>query len=128
MLGKCIIVLVEELEWISPMAIQNKKIGGIHIYVDLYNLNDAYVCDPFPTPFIDERLENVGGREVYSFTYGFAGYHQVKIIEEYTNKTTFVTWWILFAYIMIPFDLKSALVVVTWKNDTMSFHTTLMVP
>ena len=29
----------------------------------------------FPTPFIDEVLENVGGREYYSFTNRFLGYH-----------------------------------------------------
>jgi len=34
------------------------------------------VCidDPFPMPFIDEVLENVGGREAYSFTDGFSRY------------------------------------------------------
>ena len=38
--------------------------------------------DPFPTPFTDEVLDNVGGQEVYSFTYGFSGYHQIRIHEE----------------------------------------------
>jgi len=31
--------------------------------------------DPFTTPFTDEVLENVGGLEDYSLTYGFSGYH-----------------------------------------------------
>lgn len=31
--------------------------------MDLRKLNDACVNDPFPTPFIDEVLENVGGRK-----------------------------------------------------------------
>jgi hypothetical protein len=47
--------------------------------VDLRKLNDAFVHDPFPTPFIDEVLDNVGGQEVYSFTDGFSGYHQIRI-------------------------------------------------
>jgi hypothetical protein len=47
------------------------------------------VYDPFPTPFTDEVLENVGGQEAYSFTYGFSGYHQVRIVEEDQAKTTF---------------------------------------
>lgn len=49
------------------MVVQDKKIGGIRICVDLRNLNDACVHDPFPTLFTDEVLENVGGREAYSF-------------------------------------------------------------
>jgi len=52
----------------------------IHICIYLRKLNDACVHDPFPTPFIDEVLENVGGQEAYSFTNGFSGYHQIKII------------------------------------------------
>jgi hypothetical protein len=35
--------------------------------VDMIKLNDGCLHNPFPTPFIDEVLENVGGHEVYSF-------------------------------------------------------------
>ena len=38
------------------MVIHDKKIGGIHISVDLTNLNDVCLHVPFPTPFIDEVL------------------------------------------------------------------------
>jgi len=63
MLEAGIIELFEESEWISPMAIQEKNIvGEIRIYVDLRKLNDACLHDPFPTPFMDEVLENVGGK------------------------------------------------------------------
>jgi len=79
-----IIEPVEESEWISPMVIQEKKTAGeIRIYVDLQKLNYACLHDPFPTPFTDEVLENVGGQEMYSFTNGFSGYHQIKIAPEY---------------------------------------------
>ena len=60
MLEVGIIEPVEEYEWISPMVVQEKKQEGIRIYVDMRKLNDAYLYDPFPTPFIDEVLENVG--------------------------------------------------------------------
>jgi hypothetical protein len=53
--------LVEESEWIIPMVVQDKKTGEIRICVDLRKLNDAYLHDPFPTPFTDEVLDNVGG-------------------------------------------------------------------
>ena len=57
-----IIESVEELEWISPMVVQDKKIGEVWICVDLRKLNDACLHDPFPTPFTDEVLEGVGGQ------------------------------------------------------------------
>ena len=63
--------------------IQYKKTTGeVKICVDLRKLNDACLHDPFPTPFIDEILESVIGQEMYSFTDGFYGYHQVRIAKE----------------------------------------------
>ena len=63
---------VEESEWVSPMVVQDKKTNGeIRICVDLRKLNNASMHDPFPTPFTDKVLDNVGGQEVYSFTDGF---------------------------------------------------------
>ena len=90
MLEVRIIELVEESEWISPMVVQEKKQGGIRICVDLRKLNDTCLHDTFSTPFTDAVLENVGGHEVYSFTDGFSGYHQIKIAHEDIYKTTFV--------------------------------------
>ena len=61
--------------------------------MDLRKLNDACVNDPFPTPFTDEVLENVGGQEVYFFIDGFFRYHQNKIAPEDQSKTMFATEW-----------------------------------
>jgi hypothetical protein len=91
MLEAGIIEPAEELEWISPMVVQDKKIGEIKICVYLRKLNDDCVHDPFPTPFTDEVLHNVGGKEVYSFIDGFSGYHQIWIAKEDCHKTTFAT-------------------------------------
>jgi hypothetical protein len=91
MLEAGIIKRVEESEWISPMVVQDKKTGEIRIFVDLRKLNYACVHDPFPTPFTDEVLDNVGGHEVYSFTDGFSGYHQIRTAKEHHHKTTFST-------------------------------------
>jgi hypothetical protein len=117
-----IIEPVEESEWIIPMVVQEKKTGGIRICVDLRKLNDAWLHDPFPTPFTDEVLENVGGQEVYSFTDGFAGYYQIIIAPEDRYKTTFAAEWGSYQYTIIPFGLNNAptmlsrVVVVAFKD------------
>jgi len=103
-----IIELVEESEWVSPMVVQDKMTKGeIRIYVNLRNLNDASVHDPFPTPFTDEVLDNVGGHEVYSFIDRFSRYHQIMIHKEDRHMTTFATEWGSFQYTMMPFGLKN---------------------
>ena len=75
-----IIEPIEEFERVSPMIVQeNKTKREIRIYVELRKLNDGCVHDPFPTPFRDEVLDNVGGHEAYSFIDGFSGYHHIRI-------------------------------------------------
>jgi hypothetical protein len=48
----------------SNMVVQDKKTGEIRVCVDIRKLNDSCLHDPFPTPFTDEVLDNVGGQEV----------------------------------------------------------------
>jgi len=94
------------------MVVQEKKNKGeIRIFIDLRKLNDACVHDPFPTPFTDEVLENVGGQDAYSFTDGFFGYHQIKIASEDMSKTTFTIEWGSFQYIVMSFGVKNALMI-----------------
>jgi hypothetical protein len=92
----------------SPMVVHEKKKGGIIICVDLRKLNDAFLHDPFSTPFIDEVLENLGGQESYSFTDGFSGYHQINIAPEDRYMATFVTQWGSYQYKVMPLGLKNA--------------------
>jgi hypothetical protein len=108
MLEPGIIEPVEESKWISPMVVQENKKEGIRICVDLRKLNYAFLHDPFPTPFIDEVLENVGGHETFSFTDGFLGYNQIKIAPEDMYKTTFSIEWGSYQYTVMPFGLKNA--------------------
>ena len=109
MLDAGIIEPSKELEWIIPIVIQDKKtIGEVRVCVYLRKLNDACLHDPFPTPFIDEVLERVGGQEMYSFIDGFSGYHQVRIAKEDHHKLTFFTEWGCYQYTVMPFRLKNA--------------------
>jgi hypothetical protein len=59
------------------MVVQDKKTREIRICIDLRKMKDARFHDPFPTAFIDEVLDNVGGHKVYYFTDGFSRYHQI---------------------------------------------------
>jgi hypothetical protein len=104
------------------MVVQENTQGGIRIYVDLRNLNEFCLHDPFPTPFTYEILENVGGQETYSFTDGFSLYHQIKIAPKDRHKTTFSIDWGSYQYIVMHFGLKTAptifsrVVVTTFKD------------
>jgi hypothetical protein len=90
------------------MLVLEKNNRWIRICVDLIKLNYACIHDSFPTPFTDEVLDNVGGQEVFSFTYEFLGYHQMKISLDDRYKTKFSIEWGSYQYTLIPFQLKNA--------------------
>jgi hypothetical protein len=79
--------------------------------VDFRSLNYACLHDPFPTLFNDEVLDEVAGKEAYSFIDRFLGYCHVKIVEEDKKKNTFHYRVGLFAYNIMPFGLKNAPIV-----------------
>jgi hypothetical protein len=76
-------------------------------------LNNSFLHNPFPTPFIDEVLDNVGGKESYSFTDGFSRYHHIIIAPKDRHKTTFATKWGPYHYIVMPFGLNNYPVIVS---------------
>jgi hypothetical protein len=54
-------------EWVSNPIPMNKNQGTIHVCMDFRDLNKAYSKDNFPTPFIDQILDECTGNEVFSF-------------------------------------------------------------
>jgi hypothetical protein len=84
---------------------------GIIICVYLRKLNDAFLHDPFSTPFTEEVLENVGGHEAYSFTDVFSKYNQINIVLEDRHKMEFAMEWGSYQYTVMSFGLNYAHVV-----------------
>jgi hypothetical protein len=70
------------------MVFQDKKTCGIRICVDLWKSNDAFLHDPFPMPFTDDVLENVGGHKITHLLMDSLGItslrlHTMKIIRQH---------------------------------------------
>jgi hypothetical protein len=64
-------------EWVSNPIPVNKKTGRIYVCMDFRYLKKACPKDNFPTPFIDQILDECAGSEVFSFIDGFSGYNQI---------------------------------------------------
>ena len=58
-------------QWMSKPVPVNKKQGTIHVCMDFHDLNKACPKDNFPTPFIDQIVDECIGCEVFSFLDGF---------------------------------------------------------
>ena len=85
-----------------------KKNGKLWIFVDFRRLNAATKKDPYPLPVTDEVLDTIIGYAAYSFMDCFSGYHQVHIHENDRYKTTFISEWGAYVWVVMPFGLKNA--------------------
>jgi hypothetical protein len=65
------------MEWVLNLVPVNKKQGTIHVCMDFCDLNKDFPKDNFPTPFIDQIVDECTGCEVFYFMDGFSGYNQI---------------------------------------------------
>jgi hypothetical protein len=94
-------------EWVSNPVPIDKKGGSIRVCVDYWDINKAYPKDNFPTPFVDQIINDCVGSEIFSLMDGFSGYNQINIAPEDQHKTAFICPWGTFAYRKLPFGLKN---------------------
>ncbi|KAL0427336.1 UNVERIFIED_CONTAM: Retrovirus-related Pol polyprotein from transposon gypsy [Sesamum latifolium] len=73
---------------------------------DFTDLNKACPKDPYPLPRIDLLVDSTMGCALFSNAY--QGYHQIFMLEEDRDKTSFITENGVYCYNVMPFDLKKA--------------------
>ena len=93
-------------EWVSNPVLVDKKQGEIHICTNFYDLNRSCPKDNFPTPFIDQILDECAGSKVFLFLDGFSRYNQIQMKPKDQPNTTFIYPWGTFAYRKMPSALK----------------------
>jgi hypothetical protein len=99
---------VQLTKWVSNPVPVNKKQGMIRFSMDFRDLNKAFRKDNFPTPFIDQIVDECVGCKVFSFMDGFSGYNKIQIKPEDQHKTNLICPWGTFAYRKMPFGLKNS--------------------
>jgi hypothetical protein len=103
--GKTVTIDVEVVD--APLDPVAKKQGTILVYIDYRDLNKDCPKDNYPTPFIDQIIDNCAGSVIFSFMDGFSRYNQIEILPVDQHKTTFICPWGTFEYRKLPFGLKN---------------------
>jgi hypothetical protein len=98
---------VDFTDWVSNLVPVNKKQGMLHICVDYRDINKACHKDNYPTPFIDQIIDDCVGSEIFSLMDGFFGYNQSNILQVDQHKIAFIFPWGTFSYRKLPFGLKN---------------------
>jgi hypothetical protein len=101
-----------------------KKNGKLCICVDYRELNKATQKYHFPLPLIDQVLDTLVGKKLFSFLDGFSRYNHIQITPKDQDKTTFTCPWGTFSYRVLPFLLCNTLA--TFQRAILSIFSDLI--
>lgn len=90
-----------------PITTPRKKNGDIRLCVDYRALNQYTPRDNYPLPLIDDCLDYLNNKTIFSLLDLKSGFHQVKIAASSTKYTSFVTPDGQYEYLSMPFGLKN---------------------
>jgi hypothetical protein len=76
--------------------------------MDYRSLNEVTIKNKYPLPRIDDLFDQLMGACVFSKIDLRSRYHQLKIRSSDIPKTTFITWYGLYEYMVMSFGLTNA--------------------
>nr|GEV06186.1 hypothetical protein [Tanacetum cinerariifolium] len=91
----------------SPWGVVKKKDGSFRMCIDYQELNKLTVKNRYPLPKIDDLFDQLQGSSVYSKIDLRSGYHQLRVRDEDSPKTTFRTRYGHYEFQVMPFGLTN---------------------
>ena len=95
-------------EWLANTVVVKKKNGKWQVCIDFTDLNKYCLKDLLPLPQIDQLVDATVGHSRMSFLDVFQGYHQIPLVLDDLEKTSFVTPIGNYHYKVMLFGLKNA--------------------
>ena len=91
-----------------PVLFQKKHDGSLRMCIDYQALNKVTVKNKCPIPLIADLFDHLGRARYFTKLDLRSGYYQVRIAEGDEPKTTCVTRYGSYEFLMMPFDLTNA--------------------
>ena len=101
----------------APMLFQNKQDGSLRLCVDYRALNKVIVRSKYPIPLIADLFDQFSNAKFFSKLDLRSGYHQVRISEGDEPKTTCVTWYGAFEFLVMPFWTNQCSRYILYSNE-----------
>ena len=92
-------------EWASAPVLVRKRDGTVRFCIDYRALNNATVKDVYPLPLVEDCVDTLSDNIWFSKLDAIWGYWQVNLREEDRRKTAFITKYVLYEFVKMPFGL-----------------------
>lgn len=92
----------------SPIILVKKKNGDYRLCVDFRKLNNVTVKDKYPLPIIEEQVEKLGGKQIFTSLDMSQGFYQIPLQKESIAKTGFITPEGHYEFLRMPFGLANS--------------------
>jgi ribonuclease HI len=94
--------------WAAPVLFVEKKDGTKRMCIDYRALNEVTVKNKYPLPRFEDLFDQLRGASVFSKIDLRSGYHQLRIRPTDIPKTTFITKYGLYEFMVLSFRLTNA--------------------
>jgi hypothetical protein len=94
--------------WAAPVLFVEKKDGTKRMCIIYRALNEVTVKNKYPLPRIEDLFDQLRGASVFSKIDLRSGYHQLRIRPSNIPKTTFITKYGLYEFMVMSFGLTNA--------------------
>lgn len=101
------IIRPSQSPYASPIVLVKKKNGEIRMCIDYRALNKLTIRDNFPSPLIEDCLEYLESKKVFSVLDLKSGFHQTGMDPESVKYTAFITPDGHYEYLRMHFGLKN---------------------
>ena len=75
--------------YVAPVVLVRKKDGSFRLWIDYRGLEKIITKDKFPSPFINEMLDELHGTRYFSKLDLRSGYYQIRVRLEDVSKAAF---------------------------------------
>ena len=100
--------ITEATEWCAGMVVVPKANGEVRICVDLTKLNENVCRERHMLPSVEQVLAQIGDAKHFSKLDANSGFWQIKLDEQSSKLTTFITPFGRFRFNRLPFGITSA--------------------
>jgi hypothetical protein len=90
-------------DWLANPVLVLKKNNTWRMCIDYTSLNKACPKDPFALPRIDQVIDSIAGCDLMSFLDSYSGYHRIPLYQPDRIKTSFITPYGAYCYVIRPF-------------------------